>query len=228
MRILNIALLNYLLFITQACVGQNISNNVFCWLNIDYVECMKNKLPCECEEITQSYFSITLDTATHSKYYGIALTKFEQMEPFIYNIRKIKLNEYDVLRGENNYCWARIVIINDTLHFIENNTLLKFVISGGCSEFNSQHFKKMNVEIFNKALEFRGYPRIEEIVGQDYLMFECNKWLNNSNVLYAKGKPHRWIISILNDTLTINEVIDEDRDPEEPIQTKKTHSFKWY
>lgn len=54
--------------------------------NIDYVECLKNKLPCDCEEITHTYFSIALDTVIYSKHYGVALSKFEQMEPFIYPI----------------------------------------------------------------------------------------------------------------------------------------------
>lgn len=228
MKPLNLVLLCYLVFFTQGCAGQNSKSNGLCWLNIDYVECLKNKLPCDCEEITHTYFSITLDTAIYNKDYGVALSKFEHMEPFIYPIRKVKLNEYEMLIKEDGNSWARIKIKNDTLHLFENNTLSKFIKSHECSELNTQHYKKANVHLLNIALEARGYPKLEEIVNQDYLMCECNKWINNSNVLYVKGKPNAWIIDILNDSLEIKEIINMDRDPEEPVQNKKIQNYKWY
>ncbi|GAB1403426.1 hypothetical protein MASR1M74_06040 [Lentimicrobium sp.] len=138
------------------------------------------------------------------------------------------MNEYEILTKEDGNSWARIEIKNDTLHLFDNNTLSKFIKSHECSELNAQHYKKANVHLLNKALEARGYPKIEEIVNQDYLMFECNKWINNSNVLYVKGKPNAWIIDILNDSLEIKEIINMDRDPEEPVQTKKIQNYKWY
>jgi len=221
-------MIHYLVFITQACAGQNSIKNNFCWLNTEFIECVKNKLPCECEEITLTYFSITLDTVPDSRFYGIALLKSQQLEPFVYPIRKLELNKYELLVAEDsNNSWARIEILNDTLFFFEDNTLSKFINLHGCSEFNALHYRKANVDLFNKALEDRGYPRIEAIVGHDNLGFYCNHWLGGLNLLSTQGKPFGWVINILNDTLTINEIINIERDPEDPILMKEIHCLRW-
>ena len=143
----------------QSCESQNQNDIGSCWLNVKYEECLKNKLPCECEEIVQTYYSIALDTNINSKNYGIALSKFEQMEPFIYPIDKINENEYEVLkkRGSNTY-WAKLVVKKDTLYFSENNMLSKFVKSEKCKVFDVQHYTVDNVDLLNKSFIAHGYP----------------------------------------------------------------------
>jgi hypothetical protein len=228
MRVIVVVLLCFQILTSLNCRSKETHDKGSCWLNISYIECLKNKLPCECEESLQNYFSIALDTNSDSKNYGIALSKYDQMEPFIYPIKKIRSNEFEILLAQElNSSWAKLIIRNDSLYLIEKDVLSKFIKSEMSEEYAAQHIQIDNVNLLNKSLAARKYPKLEQIVNQDSLRCECNKWLANSNVLFVKGKPKSWIIKMVNDSLQIMEIINVERDPDDPVQTKKIASYKW-
>ena len=215
-------------FAAQSCKGEERKGEVHYWLNVNYIQCLKSNLPCECEETIKAYYSIALDTISHSKKYGITLSTFVQMEPNTYPIRKIGLKEYEVLTNrQDDNSWANLKLKNDTLNFYDGKNSSKFVELVRHNEFNSQYINKLNAKLLNEAFVERGYAKLEEIVNHDSLSCECNKWKENVNMLYVKGQPKGWTIEIANDSLQINEITNMDSDPDDPLITKKTESFKW-
>jgi len=226
MKLSSLVLLYYLMLAFQSCSAGEVESKGTCWFNINYIDCLRSKLPCECEKLTETYYSLVLDTNSNSKSYGIALSKYEQMEPYIYKIKETGLNEYEVLNKAND-SWAKLLIAGDTLNFIENNILSKFEKMEGLKHFDAKQHVEYNVNLLDKAFILRGYPTLDEIVAQKSLKCECNKWMGNTNMLYVKGKPKSWILKLVNDSLKINEIVNIDRDPDEPIKTKNIKSYKW-
>lgn len=215
-------------FTLESCVSKEGEDKGQSWINVKYIECLKNSLPCDCEKITQTYYALSLDTDSQSKGFGIALSKFEQMEPNMYSITKIGVNEYIVHKSrEDTTSWAKLIIKGEQLQFIENDTLSKFAKSKEAKGYNVQHYLDDNVTLLNEAFTSRKYPKLEKIVNEDSLKCDCNKWLGNVNVLYVKGAPKSWIMEIRNDTLIIKKITNFDRDPDDPIQTEKVVGYMW-
>jgi len=199
------------------------------WINVQYIECLKNSLPCECAKIVETNSFLSIDTNNCSKNYGIMLNKYGQMEPYIYHIRKTKANEYEVLNLDESIL-AKLLVQNDTLHFISDSVHSKFIQSEIIKQYDNQHYYKDNVYLLNKAFVARGYPELGQIVNHNYesLRCDCNPWIGNINLLSVKGNPLAWVIFIANDSLYIEKVINnEDSDPDDPIQTEKMISYKW-
>lgn len=213
---------------SQNCASKENESKGQSWLNIKYVECLKNSLPCDCQQITKTYYSLTIDTNPDSKNFGVALSKFEQMEPYVYPIKKVAPNEYEVLKNrEDASGWARIIISGAELQFIENDIQSKFIQSKKSKDYDVQHSQTDNVNLLDEAFTTRGYPKLEEIVKENALSCDCNKWMKNVNVLYVKGAPKSWIMEIRNDSLVIEKITNVDRDPDDPVQTKRVNSYKW-
>ena len=228
MRLLILTLLCSQILVSQRCNSQEALGKGVGYLNIDYIECLEDGMPCDCERSIKTYYSLALDTNTQSKNYGVALSKFEQMEPFIYSIKKTGLNEYYVHNKlTQDTTWAKLQINYDTLFLTVNNKLSKFIQSGISKEFDRQFYLQDNVKLLNESFAKRGYPRLEEIVDNDSLKCDCNKWMGNVNILYVKGKPLSWIIEMIGDSLQIKKIVNIDRDPDDPVQTEKVNSYKW-
>ena len=195
------------------------------WINVQYIECLKNHLPCECAKNVETNVFLSIDTKNHV----IMLNKYGQMEPYIYHIRKIKLNEYEVINWDESIL-AKLSLKNDTLYFISGSIHSKFIQSEITKQYDIQHYYKDNVYLLNKAFVARGYPRLEQIINHNHesLGCDCNPWIGNINLLSVKGKPLLWVIFMANDSLYIEKVINkEDNDPDDPIQTAKFVSYKW-
>jgi hypothetical protein len=78
------------------------------WLNLKYVKCLQTRLPCDCEEFTETFYSLTLDTSRYSKNFGVALWRFKQMEAYQYQIKKISFSEFEILKpNEPGVSWAK-------------------------------------------------------------------------------------------------------------------------
>lgn len=152
------------------------------------------------------------------------------MEPNIFPIQKIGLDEYEVISNKNDAAtWAKLVIRKDSICFIENNTQSVFYKTINSVRYNIQQYKFDNVDLLNKSLTKRGYPKLEKIVQYDSLACYCNKWKGKINFLYSLGEPQSWILEIKNDSLFINTVTypNEDPDPDDPIIPKKFKVYKW-
>jgi hypothetical protein len=207
---------------------QKVETNNYCWLNVRYVECLKNKLPCDCEKITEGYFSIVIDTSRSRRQYGIALSNFDQMEPYIYGIKKTAFNKFVLLKkNEDSLKSALITLKGDTLYYEENGQVGKFTKSKKSNEFDTEFYVKDNVELIDDALFKRGYPRLETILKEDSLNCACNKWIGKINLLSITGKSKSWTIEQVRDSLFISKIINAPDDPDDSIITKKIRSFKW-
>lgn len=215
-------------FILQSCVVKENGDAGQSWLNIKYIECLKNSLPCDCEKITETYYSLVLETNGNSKNFGIALSKFEQMEPYLYPIKEIGFNEYTILKSQKDTSsWAKLVIKGEELQFIEDNLLSKFAKSKKSKGYNVQHYLVDNVNLLNESFVARKYPKLEKIVKEDSLRCDCNKWMGNVNLLSVKGAPRHWIMEIKSDSLQIYKITNVNADPDDSVETKKIIGYKW-
>jgi hypothetical protein len=226
MKLISILLSYYLSIAFQSYSTDGVESKGTFWLNIDYIVCLESKLPCECEKLTETYYSLVLDTNSNCKSCGITLAKYQQMEPYFYQIKKKPLNEYEILNKDNNR-WAKLLIKGDTLSFIENNVLSKFKRMRELKDFDKKQYIEYNVSLLDKAFTLRGYPTLEEIIGQKSLICECNKWMGNTNILYIKGEPKSWVLEIVNDSLQISKIVNIESDPDDPLKTEKIKSYKW-
>lgn len=228
MRLSLSVVLIFQFFSSQNCASKESEDKGQSWLNIKYVECLKNSLPCECEKNTGTYYSLVLDTNDDSKNFGIALSNFEEMEPQLYPIKKITSNEYAVLKSrEDASSWAKVIVEDKELQFIEGNAVSKFTKSKKSTGYDLNHYYEDNVDLLNGAFTARGYPKLEEIVKEGSLKCDCNKWMSRQNVLYVKGAPKSWIIEMKSDSVQILRITNTDRDPDDPVQTEKVASYKW-
>lgn len=216
------------LFTSHSCASKENEDKGRSWLNVKYIECLKNSLPCECEKNIGTYYSLVLDTNSDSKNFGIALSNFEEMEPQLYPIKKITSNEYAVLMSrEDASSWAKVIVEDKELQLIEGNAVSKFTKSKKSTGYDLNHYYEDNVDLLNGAFTARGYAKLEEIVKENELKCDCNKWMSRLNVLYVKGAPKSWIIEMKNDSVQILRITNTDRDPDDPVQTKKVASYKW-
>ena len=169
-----------------------------------------------------------MDTNPESKNFGIALSNFNEMEPHLYPIKRVASNEYVVLKSrENDSNWARVVFEGKQLRFIEGSIVSGFVKSKKSNEYNLDHYFDDNVDLLNKALTTKGYPKLEEIVKENALKCDCNKWMGRKNVLFVQGSPKSWIIEMKNDSLQISKIVNTDRDPDDLVEVENLASYKW-
>jgi hypothetical protein len=227
MRLFILTILFFQLFTSQNCTSKESESTAQSWLNIKYIECLRNNLPCHCEKITETYFSLSVETNPDSKNYGIALSKFDWMEPYLYPIKKLTNTEYAVLKsGEDATSWAKLVLKGKELEFIENDIVSKFSKSK-YNEYNAQHYLNDNVNLVNQSFVARGYPTLENILKENSLNCDCNKSMGNVNIVYVQGAAKSWIMTIKNDSLEINKITNTDKDPDDPVQTEKVSGYKW-
>ena len=195
------------------------------WLNIQYVECLENKLPCECEELVNTYFSLSIN----ADYKWVSICEYTYPECGIFDIKKNDNDKYGILHWQKkDSIWATIEISNDSLYLTKNDTISRFIKSNTVVGYDSQHHSKDNVELLNKSLIARGYPTLEEIVDHDSLNCNCNKWIGKVNLLSVKGHPLHWVITIEDNNLNFYKDTNSGRDPSDPMITEKIKSFKWY
>lgn len=218
-----------LLFLLPFCASQKHESNTekempYCWLNTKYIECLKSKLPCECEKNVETYYSLVIDTNSSSKNFGVALSKYDFLEPNVFPINKIGQHEYAVFSKPNDTTsiWAKIFIKTDSICFIENNSQSVFCKTNNSNKYDVQHYKFDNVDLLNNTLSKKGHPKLEEIVNSDSLTCYCNKWKGKVNFLHSL-KLQSWILEIKNDSLFIDLVTypGEDPDPDDPIIRQK-------
>jgi hypothetical protein len=198
------------------------------WLSSQYAKCLEMDLPCECEKQVKTFYSLILDTNPASKNFGVVLSKFSEMEADRYPIRKVTETRYEVLDNSTDaLVWARINIGNSNLQFIGDNMEVDFSKSKTVNGYNVNHSGTDNVFYLNKALRARGYENLENIVGTEPLMCDCNKWMGGQNLMYVKGQSKLWIIETRNDSLRILKVTNPEKDPDDPVQTQLVAAYKW-
>lgn len=202
----------------------------YSWFNLKYIDCIQYQLPCECEKATGTYFSLVLDTNSHSKNFGVALSEYNLMEPNIFPVRKVGIHEFEVIsNNRDSSIWAKIIVERDSIYFFEKNSKSVFCQSNNSKKYDVQHYRIDNVNLINRSLNRRGYQKLETIVGYDSLACYCNKWKGKINFLRSLANPKSWVLEIKNDSLFIDFVTypSDDPDPDDPIIPKKFRAYKW-
>ncbi len=196
------------------------------WLNTRYIECLEDKLPCACEQLTETYYSVSIHAAPNGNAGQIALAMYSQNEPYSYSFIKTEAADYTILSSSSDSVgWASFRIKNDTLEFMGKNSSSKF--SRTTTLLREDHPTSENVRYLNQALAKRGHPTLEKILGSSYLRCTCNKWMENTNVLYVKNTARSWIVEIAEDSLHLNTILNTHSDPDAPVLTKKLISYRW-
>lgn len=209
-RYTSILLLHFL--IISNCLGQknyikkqkqSIYSN---WIGLDYLNCLKTDLPCECEK-SKEFFLISLDTTKKFilLYEGRANYDYNQ-----YDLKTISPNNLVVY--ENQYYQniirdsittiGQINIKNDTLHFTTPygfHTIFVFYNIGFKNDYLYEHIK-----LLNSAFEARGYLNLSKTLNKDSLKCCCN-WELDRGVNIVYGNDFEWILEKKNNELSIYE-----------------------
>lgn len=168
------------------------------WWDINYLDCLKNDLPCDC---WSKGMKIEIDTAEE-----IAIIGF--YDPAYSKLKKISSRNYitwnDPQSKEINdslFFYATLGIQNDTLLFYDgftHFTLVKYETAAGVEELPY-------LEFVNKALAQRRYNTLQQTLGQDSLSCYCDMdaWLS----IVEAGDQH-WSIERVNDTVYLYELLN--------------------
>ena len=205
-------------------------NNSKYWINIDYVNCLTSKLPCECERYSNTILYITLDTNITSKSYGaiVVRSNYNELEQWV--IKKQDNNLYKVYEviADNNSLVGTISITGGELSFIgvTGKKILFANFDGFNSIENIQHLKQ-NVLLLNKSFLKRGYPTLEKIIG-DSLSCDCNKELGGVNMITSDANHKAWLIEQNHDSVFLYRLLNCD-EKSVPFKINKefVNKYKW-
>jgi hypothetical protein len=202
------------------------------WINVSYTDCLKNKLPCECEELTRTYFAMTLDTNKRSAFYGVSLLKYNLNEFEQFKIKEESSNHYKVFKSykDSIRIIGTLVLNKDTAYFIDKETHKTVFVNYGVSEsFNKYQYLKQNVDLLNKSFHKRKYPSLENILKEDSLNCNCNKELGKVNLLWVEGRDKSWILEQNKGNIYLYDYVNsaDDRSIPPKIDKRLIKSFKW-
>jgi len=227
-------LLTFTFFSTLVCKSQNIniirSTN---WLSVDYVKDMENYLPCECfDSINYCYYISISKEDTNTDEYGKVipdglLNYVIQTEPFQFYILFSDSTKYIISRDSENKAFE-LTLNGDTLLLTDSIDSRKFIKSViPFNYFENEHTYSIdNITLLNKSLSSRGYPDIQVILKADDLIFYCNAWLGERNMIYSYKDRKLWVLEIKNGYLYI-EKVTRHRDPSDLVKTKVIKKLKW-
>jgi hypothetical protein len=146
--------MNKIIFIIICLVFSNVNQSITKnnnWINIDYIEDMKNKLPCECMDSISSYFYITINEKIEKgDEYSIILNRISQMEPNYFKVVDI-INNRIVITGFNSQQikeTSEIILTKDTLYLIQRNSLSKFIKADFYESDKDDKYLLDNIQLF--------------------------------------------------------------------------------
>ena len=209
------------------CVGQGIDTiRGSSWISVDYVEQMENLLPCEC-----AY------SENYGYYIFIAPKNYKDDEPIIINriIQPDGPRGYNIISEDSNKyviadccSYLELILVNDTLLLLDNGKCNKFIKSNYSFEdhYIDETYSLYNIDLLNKSLALRGYPKIQSILKTDSLLLFCNDW-EKINVVCSRKRNKVWILEIKDGYLFIKKETNPQRDPKEKRKTKTIKKFKW-
>lgn len=210
------------------------------WMSLEYRNCLKTNLPCECEN-SQEFFLISMDTANQfvTLYEGRA--NYEHGDYDYKAISNTRLEVYvmrysPTLFKDTISVIGQIFIKKDTLFFIETNKKqTKFILYN--SGIRDAYFKE-HITLLNRALEARGYDKLSELLKSDSLKCWCNWELGGINIVFdweLGGKnivfdsKKNWILERKENDLYIYEWINPPRVKtlDAKIEKRLLKKLKW-
>lgn len=222
-------------FVLFTCSGQNIDRiRGTNWISVDYIEQMKNRLPCECADSVNYCFYISIASeninAGNNEEDEIIpegiINNIIQTEPTPFYILFSDSIKY-IISVDYKSKYGELTLNGDTLFLIDRISSKKFIKSTIPFDFFGNKYTSYldNITLLNNALSLRLYPSIQTILKEDSLRMDCNAWLGDINMVYnQKGKF--WILEIIDGYLFIRKVVKHE-DPLAPITTKVIKVLKW-
>lgn len=225
-------LLIYIIYWIFACKGQSVDNiRGANWLSIDYIESMKNHLPCECiDSINYLYYiSIASKFANEEEHTPQGVLNYvAQTEPIPFYILFENSEKY-IISIDSETMSFELTLRGDTLLLTDSLSSKKFVKSIIPFDFieNANALYLDNISLLNESLLSRGYPTMQIILKEDSLGLDCNAWLGNVNMIYSYKTQKSWVLEIKNEKMHIKEVLNPRRDPLDPIRTTDIVKLQW-
>lgn len=214
----------------QSEIVKDINNYI--WISNDYINCLKIKLPCECEKKVSSYFYLGLETDKKSKSFGVTALKYDSNEFEKFDIKEVTPYTYKVYNDiEDTSSFIGLIVVQKNILFFidrENNKKIFKNYGKKYSNDESQHGNQ-NVKIINIAFVKRGYLPLERILDQDSLICSCNKELGRVNLIMLSGSKKAWIIEQKKDSVYLYHFINSSDDKIVPLIIKKEliSKYKW-
>lgn len=209
------------------------------WINITYLKCLENKLPCKCAFSTIHPYVIFVDTNLNSEGFEIHYLQTADLEFFGRGLRKEENNKYTIIQKNNELIdtvetFGTILLTNDTLfYFDKNNSVSKFINFGTPPAKNlieswnvdENKLEIENASMLNKAFINHGYNSLNDILKSDSLFCACIRPLGNLNII-GNNKTF-WIVEQNKDSLFIYNYLNPYAELEFPPNIKKS-IFKKY
>jgi len=207
-------------------VAVNYSN----WVSVDYLNCLKTQLPCECEK-SGEIFLIDLDTtgmylhiydgASNQDYYGGDL---EVNDANSYYVLNYDLDALEAIAKTDTL--GTISIFGRILSYVDStNHETQFVKYG---EYGFFPYLFGNVTWLNEQLSIRGYDSLQELLKVDDVGCFCNWELYAINLVSSGNK--QWILEMENNELVIYRWVNPPKSKsigQLKIKKKEVQRLKW-
>lgn len=193
------------------------------WLHADYLDCLQDRLPCECQTLLGSYYSLQINSSSGVYPHQIQLLRASQLEPDIFPLSKAKTRQYQLhksLRDSTNWATLRL----------DKDKLLLEITKGETNSFvptDARKIPQAQRHMLDNALTSRGHRTVSSLTGLDSLGCQCNWWMGGLNLLSRQGQPDAWVLEQSNDSLLIKQILNPMRDPDDSLQLKIIHQLKF-
>jgi hypothetical protein len=200
------------------------------WISLDYKNCLRTGLPCECEK-SNEYFLISLDTTKKSALFYDGRANYDYR---LYDIKKVSKTNFEVYNEQYSQTLLKdtIAVIghlklkNDTLLFIEAaGKQTKYILYSTGEE--DGYFKE-HIKLLNAALTIRGYDDLYKTLQSDSLKCWCN-WELDGGISIIYGQEKKWILEKKDNELNIYEWTNPPRRKtiDLKIEKKLIKKLKW-
>lgn len=193
------------------------------WVSVDYLNCLKTQLPCQCEK-REEVFLLDLDTISNyvNLYTGETNQDFGQGY-----LESTEPNSYTIIFNPTSGIYDTLGLISvsgDTLNYKTDRGEIRFVKFG---EYHYRAYLPGNVTWMNQQLKIRGYGDLQTILKTNNPQFFCNWELGGINLIYDRGK--NWILEMENNELVICRWKNppKEKTTELKIKKKEVARLKW-
>jgi hypothetical protein len=199
------------------------------WISVEYLNCLKTELPCECEKWGEP-FLIDLDT---TKRFALLYNGQTNYDYYGYNFNIISPDYFELYDEQDSPASLNdtvkvigsIKINSDTLLLKEHSCRpIKFSLyaTGDNHGYVNEH-----IELVNSALAARGYNNLNKLLHADSLKCFCNWEFGGINLVW--GDRGHWILEKKENQLLIYQWTNPPAEKTVDLKIKKKllKKFKW-
>jgi hypothetical protein len=200
------------------------------WMSLDYLNCLKTELPCECEK-SREYFLISVDT---TKKFVLLYDGRANYDYNLYDFKEISKTNLEVYNKQYSQTLFKDTITvvgqlklkNDTLLFIEaSGKQTKYILY---STGDNEGYFKEHIKLLNSALTIRGYDDLNNVLQSDNVKCWCN-WELDGGINIVYGQYKNWILEKKDNELYIYEWTNppSEKTTDLKIEKKLIKKLKW-